>query len=140
MAQCEGISKRTGERCTAPAAAKGNGLCAGHAGLGKLDPAGANAKSAEVRKAKAERRKMSALDWAAKALEDNAEMIAKAFIQAIEKGDWRAAQFLYERVHGKPTERVETAASVSVDEMTPEQREQLRREIAEQYPHLRAVG
>lgn len=137
MAQCEGTSKKTGERCTAPVMKNGV-LCAGHAGVGiaALDPAdGARAKAKAMRE-KAETRKRSALDWAAYYLEKNGEMLAKALVAAVERGDWRAAQFMYERVYGKPTERVETDTRVSVDDMTAKQREALRAEIVTAYPEL----
>src|SRR5205823_3059610 len=77
MPQCEGTSKKTGERCTAPTA-KGGTLCAGHAGMGKLDAGVAAAKSAEVRAAKANERKMSALDHLSAALEANSKVFAAA--------------------------------------------------------------
>ena len=61
-----------------------------------------------MRREKAEARKRSAMDWIALKLEEHAEEVADAFVDAIRRGEWRAAEALLSRVYGKPTERVET--------------------------------
>jgi hypothetical protein len=48
------------------------------------------------------------------ALEARGREIAEAVAQAAADGDWRAAVALWERVYGKPVERVE-AVSLDVD-------------------------
>jgi hypothetical protein len=143
MAQrCEGI-KADGEQCGAWAALGGT-LCAGHAGLGiAADPAGyakaANAKSVEVRQARAEERKMSLLERLARLLEADAEQIASEYRAAGKGGDWRATEALITRVHGKPVERVQVEAPadpLGVAQMTPQERAELLAQVLEQHPHL----
>lgn len=136
-------TKKDGERCGARKALGGE-LCAGHAGLGVAgDPTVsklAAQRSAENRRAKVEARKKTAMDWLADALEEKGERIAEAAARLAENGDMRAAQFLFERVYGKPVERVQTEDVTDLDALTAEQRTALRRELAEQFPHLRAVS
>lgn len=79
-------------------------------------------------------RGMTALDWAARKLEEKGEHLAQLIIDAAERGDWRAAAFLYERVHGKPMQ------SVKVGELDAENlRELSDEELHARLRHLRAV-
>jgi hypothetical protein len=52
------------------------------------------------------RRRMTALDWAAKLVEENGREFAESFLTAARKGDWRAAEALMNRIYGKPEETV----------------------------------
>jgi hypothetical protein len=45
---------------------------------------------------------MSALDWAAKIVEENNRDPAESFLSAARNGDWRAADALKNRIYGKP--------------------------------------
>ena len=63
--------------------------------------------SARVRRAKAARPRMKPLDWIAVRLDEEAEEIVNKVIARAEAGDWRAAAWLFDRVYGKPQERVE---------------------------------
>ena len=45
---------------------------------------------------------MSALDWAAKLVEQNGRELAESFLRAARNGDWRAAEALMSRIYGKP--------------------------------------
>ena len=75
-----------------------SGLCAfheGRSGLGTAENARKAARrSAEVRRGRAERaretRHMSALDWAAKLVEERGRELAESFLNAARNGDWRA--------------------------------------------------
>ena len=49
---------------------------------------------------------MSALDWAAKLVEEEGEALARSFLKAAEEGDWRAADALMNRIYGKPEQAV----------------------------------
>jgi hypothetical protein len=49
---------------------------------------------------------MSALDWAAKLVEERGQELAESFLNAARNGDWRAAQALMDRIYGKPEETV----------------------------------
>jgi hypothetical protein len=54
---------------------------------------------------------------------------------AARRGDWRAAAFLYERVHGKPTDHLITESRESeadrwIDSMSLEELEQFRNDLA----------
>jgi hypothetical protein len=49
---------------------------------------------------------MDALDWAAKAIQEEGHAIAQAFVDAAKRGDWRASQALMDRIYGKPEETV----------------------------------
>jgi hypothetical protein len=51
---------------------------------------------------------MSALDWAAKLVEENGRELAESFLTAARQGDWRAADALMNRIYGKPDETVRT--------------------------------
>lgn len=143
MAQCEGTSKRTGERCTRPTA-KGGTLCAGHAGYGiAADPSahasdGARAKAANARE-RAALRKETLLERISRQTEEKASEIVAAYFAAGAKGDWRALEALVTRVHGKPVERVEVEAPVDpfgVADMTPAERAQLVASVLTRFPEL----
>src|SRR4026207_572132 len=60
---------------------------------------------------------MSALDWAAKLVEENGRELAEAFLTAAKRGDWRAAEALMNRIYGKPEQAVvaHVAASPAVE-------------------------
>ena len=45
---------------------------------------------------------MSALDWAARIVEENGRDLAESFLKAAREGDWRAADALMNRIYGKP--------------------------------------
>jgi hypothetical protein len=45
---------------------------------------------------------MSALDWAAKIVEERGQELAESFLNAARNGDWRAADALMSRIYGKP--------------------------------------
>jgi hypothetical protein len=45
---------------------------------------------------------MTAMDWAAKIVEENGRDLAESFLSAARNGDWRAAQALMDRIYGKP--------------------------------------
>jgi hypothetical protein len=45
---------------------------------------------------------MSALDWAAKIVEERGQELAESFLNAARNGDWRAAEALMNRIYGKP--------------------------------------
>jgi hypothetical protein len=97
------------------------GLCATHAGKTSLGTAegallGARA-SVEVRRKRAAERKRSALDWMAVAVEEHGREIVEVYLQAMRKGDWRAAEALMTRIYGKPEEtvrQVETNSALPV--------------------------
>lgn len=144
MAQCEGTSKRTGERCTRPTA-KGGTLCAGHAGYGiAADPSahasdGARAKAANARE-RAALRKETLLERISRQTEERASEIVQAYFTAgVERGDWRALEALVTRVHGKPVERVEVEAPADpfgVADMTPAERAALVASVVKRFPDL----
>jgi hypothetical protein len=60
---------------------------------------------------------MTALDWAAKLVEEEGEALARSFLKAAEEGDWRAADALMNRIYGKPEQAVvaQVAASPAVE-------------------------
>jgi hypothetical protein len=45
---------------------------------------------------------MTAMDWAARIVEENGRELAESFLAAARKGDWRAADALMNRIYGKP--------------------------------------
>jgi hypothetical protein len=49
---------------------------------------------------------MSALDWAAKIVEEQGRELAESFLSAARNGDWRAAEALMNRIYGKPEQAV----------------------------------
>jgi hypothetical protein len=69
---------------------------------------------------------MSALDWAAKIVEEQGQELAESFLTAARKGDWRAAEALMNRIYGKPEQALvarvppnpaaEMIGSLSLDE------------------------
>lgn len=118
--RCEATTK-AGKPCSAPPV-KGKGMCAGHLGLGLArDPVALGRKGQEAqartRREQAEVRKMSALDWASRLIQERGEEIAGAFMRAVESGDWRAAEALMTRVYGRPQERVEVSQPETVEEV-----------------------
>lgn len=138
MAQCE-AAKKNGEPCRANAI--GNGTkCAGHSGLGiAADPVTNQAKAAERRRTKAEVRARTAQDWIALELERHARDIVGAAVKAAREGDWRAGAWLFERVYGKPKERVEVATPGSIADvqaMSSEERKALRARLIADHPEL----
>jgi hypothetical protein len=60
---------------------------------------------------------MSALDWAAKIVEERGQELAESFLRAARNGDWRAADALMNRIYGKPEQAVvaHVAASPAVE-------------------------
>jgi hypothetical protein len=60
---------------------------------------------------------MTALDWAAKLVEEHSQELAESFLRAARNGDWRAADALMNRIYGKPEQAVvaHVAASPAVD-------------------------
>ena len=46
---------------------------------------------------------MTALDWAAKIVEERGQELAESFLRAARNGDWRAADALMSRIYGKPS-------------------------------------
>jgi hypothetical protein len=143
---CEGISKKTGKRCTA-SPANGGKLCAGHAGLGVAAPTAQPLReqglerSKQVVQARAEERKKTLIDRVAEGLEERAGEIVSAYLTAgLDKGDWRALEALVTRVYGKPVERVEDVTERrSVEELSDTERAELRATALEQVRKLRAV-
>ncbi len=134
MAQCP-ETRKDGQPCGAPATRSGK--CAGHSHFGiSADPVANQARSAEAKRAKAEARKLSAIDLLHREVERNAAALVAGVLQASET-DWRATQWLYERVYGKPTERVETVSSeLDPEQMTEQQRAELRRRLVQEHPEL----
>ena len=49
---------------------------------------------------------MTALDWAAKLVEEHGRELAESFLRAARNGDWRASEALMNRIYGKPEETV----------------------------------
>jgi hypothetical protein len=116
--------REDGERCRGWRV-RGESLCAGHLGRGIAgNPQEAArlaaAKSAEVRHARAEERKMTLQDRLAAALERNAEKIEARLLAIIDNGnDADALRAIHEwtnRVYGRPTERVEQVTAESETE------------------------
>lgn len=135
-------TKKNGERCGAWAV-RGTDMCAGHLRLGIAeDPAGYGDKGRATRQRQAKERKKSLLDHMQAEVERRSEDIVGALLRAgLDRGEWRALVALLERVYGRPTERVETStADVDLDQLTPEQRAQLRAGLYEAFPQLREAG
>jgi hypothetical protein len=69
---------------------------------------------------------MTALDWAARLVEENGRELAESFLSAARRGDWRAADALMNRIYGKPEQALvarvvpnpalEVIRSMSLDE------------------------
>ena len=86
--------------------------------LGSVDVAReAGRVSVKRRRERAVKRRMTALDWAAKIVEEEGEALARSFLKAAEEGDWRAADALMNRIYGKPEQAVvaHVAASPAVE-------------------------
>jgi hypothetical protein len=49
---------------------------------------------------------MTALDWAAKLVEERGQELAESFLAAARNGDWRAADALMNRIYGKPEQAI----------------------------------
>jgi hypothetical protein len=49
---------------------------------------------------------MTALDWAAKIVEEQGRELAESFLSAARNGDWRAAEALMNRIYGKPEQAI----------------------------------
>jgi hypothetical protein len=82
---------------------------------------------------------MTALDWAAKLVEEEGEALARSFLKAAEEGDWRAADALMNRIYGKPEQAVvaHVAASPAVEvirSMTLEEKLELLHRLREGEP------
>lgn len=45
---------------------------------------------------------MTAMDWAARIVEENGRELAESFLNAGRNGDWRVADALMNRIYGKP--------------------------------------
>jgi hypothetical protein len=60
---------------------------------------------------------MTALDWAAKIVEERGQELAESFLSAARRGDWRAADALMNRIYGKPEQAIvaRVAPSPAVD-------------------------
>jgi hypothetical protein len=59
-------------------------------------------RSGKARRERAVSRRMTALDWAARIVEQNGRDLAESFLSAARNGDWRAADALMNRIYGKP--------------------------------------
>lgn len=126
---CSATTKK-GTPCTAWAVGNGD-LCAGHSpAFNEARKQGMEA-SAAARRERVEARKLTALDWAARKLEENGEELASLVLDAARRGDWRAAAFLYERVHGKPREsvRVEHDDDTDLRQLTDGELRELKRRV-----------
>ena len=60
---------------------------------------------------------MGSLSLAALKVEEESELIVGCFLEAIKKGDWRAAESLMHRVYGRPKEKLEVAQPQTVEEV-----------------------
>jgi hypothetical protein len=112
---CRALNAR-GEPCSSTSVDE-SGLCASHAGKGRFGTVEfsrrGGKRSAEARRERAVERRMTALDWAAKLVEERGQELAESFLNAAKNGDWRAAEALMSRIYGKPTETVVTHTPVS---------------------------
>jgi hypothetical protein len=69
----------------------------------------------------------------------NARQIVAAAVKAACDGDWRAGAWLFERVYGKPEQRleVETPGTLAaIQALTPEERKALRTRMLREHPEL----
>jgi len=109
MTACSALNAK-GEPCKSTSV-RPSGRCAYHNGKSPFGTGvgarAAAARSAEVCRTRAEKRRMTALDWAAKLVEENGKEIYDAYLTAIKNGEWRAADSILNRIYGRPTERVE---------------------------------
>src|SRR5689334_4729676 len=123
-ARCSELTRK-GTPCQAAPVA-GESKCAGHLGLGCLDGRKGGLASGQVRAERAEARRRGSLDVAAEKLEANAEALVDAAVRRGKAGDVNATRWLFERVHGRPLERVETLSdAVDVRVLSREQRADL---------------
>src|SRR5262245_50156297 len=140
--RCEHLTK-SGKACTMPPL-HGTSTCMAHRDGAAETRERATAASARKRRervaARQAARERSAQDWIAVKLEERGERIAEAVAVAAEKGDWRAAVALWERVYGRPVERVE-AVSLDVDlrSLTDDQLAQVRARLQAQGAALGAA-
>jgi hypothetical protein len=130
--------KRDGTPCTAYAVrGEEAALCAGHRGLGNLDPVKAGRASAENRnkraEARLERREKALRDLMADELQAHASVVVKRLLAIVEKGSdsdsIRAAESLLNRVYGRARETVEVS---SVPSWASEALDQIRSLPADQ--------
>lgn len=131
-ARCAHLTK-AGAPCRMPALT-GTSACVNHSpGAQALRLRAASASVEARRRRAAERREArtrTAQDWIAVALEERGREIAEAVAQAAVDGDWRAAQALWERVYGKPVERVEgVQLDVDLRTLTDAQLEAMRAQL-----------
>jgi hypothetical protein len=89
-------------------------LCLAHSGLVKLDARKAAAKSAKVRRAKADARRETLRDKLARKLEEHADEVVDAYLKGVRSSDphqaYKAAEAWLSRVQGRPTQTVETTS------------------------------
>lgn len=106
--QCEGTSKKTGQRCTAYAVT-GQRFCAGH-GSDREHLKAAAKRSVEARQARSKRRGETLKEKLEKGLEARADAIFAAFDRDIELpgGFKNAAVPMMDRVWGKPDQHKTT--------------------------------
>jgi len=126
---CCAARNRQGGPCAAPPL-KGANVCLAHSGRTRLDSAKDAARSAEVRRAKAEARRETLRDKLARKLEEHADEVVAEYVAGIRSGDpnraYRAAEAWISRVHGRPKETVETVSAsddpLDIASMSREQR------------------
>src|SRR4026207_2135033 len=103
---CRAVNAR-GEPCRSTSVGA-SGLCACHDGTSQFGTVDVSRRggqrSAMARRERAVARKRTALDWAAYIAEQNGRELAESFLSAAQKGDWRAAEALMNRIYGKPEE------------------------------------
>ncbi len=99
--RCSALTK-AGKPCRSTSVGE-DGLCAYHGGRTRLDSVEAGKKSGEKRREMAKSLRQRLAD----AVEAEAETLIKAYLKGARDGDWRAADALITRVHGKPKETVE---------------------------------
>lgn len=140
--KCDAIA-RSGERCRAWAVT-GLTQCAVHSGLVTPNPAAATKASQEAAERRREARQ-SVRARAASALDDDFDDVLSALRAGIRDGKpaerARAAigyvQLVYGRQLQQPTdERVNQADELDIASMPKAQRDELKRRLLEQHPHL----
>jgi hypothetical protein len=77
-------------------------------------------------------------------VEESGEERAEVVMAAARSGDWRAAAFLFERVHGKPTDHLITESKDSqverwMDAMSLEELEQFRNDLVTSVRQIEAL-
>lgn len=135
--RCTGISKTTGDRCTAYRA-RDLDVCAGHGRLGlagdpeRYSSEGGKARAA-IQQERARKRGLTAKDLLAQKLEEHAEEVVDALLQAIRDGDWRAGEAWLTRVYGKPAEPEKGAdAGLDLTQLSASELEAMRKRLIEQ--------